>query len=163
MNTFMDISKHYFSLWISSSKRNFFLLAFLVSLSTCIQPSAFAQKKPTNTNTPAQKLTDDEKKFDTLKMGSETVWTCENNVKIKTAHSGNSYLFLFNKKLYTMSGIEASNGISHFTDMIHRMDWFIIPGKGMLFDSKAGQRLLDYCSHPELASIDKTKDVDLMK
>ena len=151
------------SLSTSHSKRNYFLLACFLSLAICSQSTAFAQKKPANTNPQAQKLNDDEKKFDTLKMSPETVWTCENNVKIKTAHSGNSYLFLFNKKLYTMSGIEALNGISHFTDMIHRLDWFIIPGKAMLFDSKAGQRLVDYCSHPELASIDKTKDVDLMK
>jgi hypothetical protein len=152
-------SKKYVSIFM----KNLLLTIPLLALVVCFQSTSFAQKKPTNTPAPTQKLAEDEKKYEMLKAGPETIWTCENNVKVKTAKSGNSYLFLFNKKLYTMSGIEALNGISHFTDMVHRVDWFIIPGKAMLFDSKAGQRLLDYCSHPELASIDKTKEVDLMK
>jgi len=152
-------SKKYVSIFM----KNLLLAIPLLALVVCFQSTSFAQKKPANTPASTQKLADDEKKYEMLKAGPETIWTCENNVKVKTAQSGNSYLFLFNKKLYTMSGIEALNGISHFTDMVHRVDWFIIPGKAMLFDSKAGQRLLDYCSHPELASIDKTKEVDLMK
>jgi hypothetical protein len=149
--------------YLSNFMKNLLLAIPLLALVVCFQSPSFAQKKPTNTPAPTQKLVEDEKKYEMLKAGPETIWTCENNVKVKTAQSGNSYLLLFNKKLYTMSGIEALNGISHFTDMVHRVDWFIIPGKAMLFDSKAGQRLLDYCSHPELASIDKTKEVDLMK
>jgi hypothetical protein len=125
--------------------------------------SSFAEKKPVNKPAPTKSTADDEKKFDELKMGNETVWTCENKVIVKTAQVGNNYLLLFNKKLYTMNGIEALNGVSHFTDIVNRLDWFIIPGKAMLFDSKAGQRLLDYCAHSGLAVIDKSKEVDLMK
>jgi hypothetical protein len=153
------ISKKYVSIFMKNLLLTIPFFTFII----CFQSPSFAQKKPANTSAATQKLLEDEKKYEMLKAGPETIWTCENNVKVKTAQSGNSYLFLFNKKLYTMSGIEALNGISHFTDVVHRIDWFIIPGKAMLFDSKAGQRLLDYCSHPELASIDKTKEVDLMK
>ena len=138
-------------------------------ISTCLclfflayHSDANAQKKSNNpmTNTSPS---EDEKKFDMLKGGKETIWTCENNVRIRTAHSGNSYLFLYNKKLYTMNGIEALNGVSRFSDIVHRVDWIIIPGKAMLFDSKVGQRLIDYCHHPELAIVDKSKEIDLMK
>lgn len=133
-------------------------LALLLSF----QPNVFAQKNNSK-NVPSTSLSEDEKKFNLLKVGNETVWTCENNVKVKTAQSGNNYLFLFNRKLYTMTGIEALNGVSRFSDIVHRYDWFIIPGKAMLFDSKAGQRLLDYCKHAELPVVDNSKAVDLMK
>jgi len=132
---------------------------FFLILLLSFQTSVYAQKK----NTPSLSVSDDEKKFDMLKVGNETVWTCENNVKVKTAQSGNNYLFLFNKKLFTMTGIEALNGVSRFSDIVHRYDWFIIPGKAMLFDSKAGQRLLDYCKHADLPIVDNSKAVDLMK
>ena len=126
------------------------------------QTNVFAQKNNSK-NTPMTSLSEDEKKFEMLKVGNETVWTCENNVKVKTAQSGNNYLFLFNRKLFTMTGIEALNGVSRFSDIVHRYDWFIIPGKAMLFDSKAGQRLLDYCKHADLPVVDNSKAVDLMK
>ena len=135
---------------------------FLSILFFSFQTSVFAQKNNSK-NTPSSSLSEDEKKFDMLKVGNETVWTCENNVKVKTAQSGNNYLFLFNRKLFTMTGIEALNGVSRFSDIVHRYDWFIIPGKAMLFDSKAGQRLLDYCKHADLPTVDNSKAVDLMK
>jgi len=138
------------------------ILAFLCACFLAFSSDVHAQKKvnkPSSSGSPSE----DEKKFDLLKAGNETIWTCENNVKVKTAQSGNYYLFLYNKKLYTMNGVEALNGISRFSDIVHRVDWFIIPGKAMLFDSKAGQRLLDYCKHAELASADNSKENDLMK
>jgi hypothetical protein len=143
--------------------RLFIVGTFLSVVLLAFQSYAHAQKKntiqaPTKTNS-----SEDEKKFDMLKSGNETLWTCENNVKVKTAQAGSQYLFLHNKKLYTMNGIEALNGVSRFSDIVHRIDWIIIPGKAMLFDSKAGQRLLDYCSHPDLAVVDKSKEIDLMK
>jgi hypothetical protein len=134
----------------------------LLALLLIFQTNVFAQKNNSK-NVPSTSLSEDEKKFDLLKVGNETVWTCENNVKVKTAQSGNNYLFLFNRKLFTMTGIEALNGVSRFSDIVHRYDWFIIPGKAMLFDSKAGQRLLDYCKHAELPVVDNSKAVDLMK
>ncbi len=141
---------------------------FIVGISLWVffltyQSDAHAQKTNTTKSSTSVASSEDEKKFNMLKSGNETVWTCENNVKVKTAQSGSQYLFLHNKKLYTMNGIEALNGVSRFSDIVHRMDWIIIPGKAMLFDSKAGQRLLDYCNHPNLAVVDKSKEVDLMK
>jgi len=145
-------SLYNFTRWFISS-------AFLCAIFLTYHSDSHAQKKnPTVTSS-----SEDEKKFEMLKSGNETVWTCENNVKVKTALVGNQYLFLHNKKLYTMNGIEALNGVSRFSDIVHRIDWIIIPGKAMLFDSKAGQRLLDYCSHPNLALVDKSKEADLMK
>ena len=136
-------------------------LCFMILLLS-FHTSVYAQKSIPK-NTPSPTLSEDEKKFEMLKVGNETVWTCENNVKVKTAQSGNNYLFLFNRKLFTMTGIEALNGVSRFSDIVHRYDWFIIPGKAMLFDSKAGQRLLDYCKHADLPIVDNSKAVDLMK
>jgi len=136
---------------------------FLCAVFLGYQSDAHAQKKITNQLPTRTNTSEDEKKFDMLKSGNETVWTCENNVKVKTAQAGSQYLFLHNKKLYTMNGIEALNGVSRFSDIVHRIDWIIIPGKAMLFDSKAGQRLLDYCNHPDLTLVDKSKEIDLMK
>jgi len=142
--------------------RLFIVASLLCSVLLVYQSNAHAQKKNTNQTT-RMNSSEDEKKFDMLKSGNETVWTCENNVKVKTAEAGSQYLFLHNKKLYTMNGIEALNGVSRFSDIVHRIDWIIIPGKAMLFDSKAGQRLLDYCNHPDLTLVDKSKEIDLMK
>ena len=136
---------------------------FVCATLLAYQSDAYAQKKNTNQTPSKVSSSEDEKKFDMLKSGNEIVWTCENNIKVKTAQAGSQYLFLHNKKLYTMNGIEALNGVSRFSDIVHRLDWVIIPGKAMLFDSKAGQRLLDYCNHPELAVVDQSKQVDLMK
>ena len=143
--------------------RLFIASTFLCAILLAYQSNAYAQKKNTNQTASKVSSSEDEKKFDKLKSSNETVWTCENNVKVKTAQAGGQYLFLHNKKLYTMNGIEALNGVSRFSDMVHRIDWIIIPGKAMLFDSKAGQRLLDYCNHPDLAFVDKSKEIDLMK
>jgi hypothetical protein len=143
--------------------RLFIVGIFLSVVLLAYQSDANAQKKNTSQAPTKTNSSDDEKKFDMLKSGNETTWTCENNVKVKTAQTGSQYLFLHNKKLYTMNGIEALNGVSRFSDIVHRIDWIIIPGKAMLFDSKAGQRLLDYCSHPDLAVVDKSKEIDLMK
>ena len=147
---------------LSQKTRSLILLAFLCAFFFAHASVAHAQKK-VNKPSSSGSLSEDEKKFDMLKSGNETIWTCENNIKVKTAQSGSYYLFLHNKKLYTMNGVEALNGISRFSDIVHRVDWFIIPGKAMLFDSKAGQRLLDYCKHAELASADNSKENDLMK
>jgi hypothetical protein len=141
----------------------FMIGAFLFAILLAYQSDAYAQKKNINQTPSKVSSSEDEKKFDMLKSSNETVWTCENNVKVKTAQAGGQYLFLHNKKLYTMNGIEALNGVSRFSDIVHRIDWVIIPGKAMLFDSKAGQRLLDYCNHPDLAVVDKSKEIDLMK
>lgn len=142
--------------------RHCFFGVLVAALISGFFPTAHAQKKPAATQS-AAKISEEEKKFDALKRHSETVWTCENNVILKTAYSDNNYLFLHNKKLYIMSGIEALNGVSRYSDGIHRVDWFIIPGKAMLFDSKIGQRLLDYCSHPELVAADTSKGPELLK
>jgi len=148
--------------WSHHPMSFFFIGTFYCMFFLAYHSDANAQKKSNNAMTNTS-LSEDEKKFDLLKVGKETIWTCDNNVRVKTAQSGNSYLFLYNKKLYTMNGIEALNGVSRFSDIVHRIDWFIIPGKAMLFDSKVGQRLLDYCKHPELAFVDKSKETDLMK
>ena len=145
--------------WLYNATHYFIFSIFLCAIFLAYQSDAHAQKK----NPTVASSSEDEKKFEMLKSGNETVWTCENNVKVKTALVGNQYLFLHNKKLYTMNGIEALNGVSRFSDIVHRLDWVIIPGKAMLFDSKAGQRLLDYCKHPDLAVVDQSKQVDLMK
>lgn len=162
MIDFLFNSKNYQPHWSHYLTRVFIISTFLCLFVLAYHSDANAQKKSNNpiANTSPS---EDEKKFDMLKGGKETIWTCENNVRVKTAHSGNSYLFLYNKKLYTMNGIDALNGVSRFSDIVHRIDWFIIPGKAMLFDSKVGQRLLDYCQHPELAFVDKSKETDLMK
>jgi hypothetical protein len=150
---------HYRSVKLTGITPNVMIYICLLILLLSFQTNIYAQKK----NTPPLLASEDEKKFDMLKVGNETVWTCENNVKVKTAQSGNNYLFLFNRKLFTMTGIEALNGVSRFSDIVHRYDWFIIPGKAMLFDSKAGQRVLDYCKHADLPTVDHSKSVDLMK
>ena len=156
-------SEKYNNNWLYSVIRFFIIGIFLCAIFLAYQSDAHAQKKNTNQTPQKANSSEDEKKFDMLKSGNETVWTCENNIKVKTAQAGGQYLFLHNKKLYTMNGIEALNGVSRFSDIVHRIDWIIIPGKAMLFDSKAGQRLLDYCNHPDLAVVDKSKEVDLMK
>ena len=152
----------YHSVKHASITQHVMICVCLLILLFGFQTNVFAQKNNSK-NTPMTSLSEDEKKFEMLKVGNETVWTCENNVKVKTAQSGNNYLFLFNRKLFTMTGIEALNGVSRFSDIVHRYDWFIIPGKAMLFDSKAGQRLLDYCKHADLPVVDNSKAVDLMK
>jgi len=148
--------KHSFSRCLMLS-----LFASVMTLVHLSDAGAQSSKKPSNTNSNTN-VPSDEKKYDLLKSAQETIWTCENNVVVKTSNIGHSYLLLFNKKLFTMTGIEALNGVSHFTDMASKFDWFIIPGKAMLFDSKAGQRLLDYCQTPEMKNV-KLPESNLMK
>jgi hypothetical protein len=162
MFEFLFNPEKYISHSFNHFTRVFFTSIFFCAIFFTYHSEVHAQKKNNQPPTKANS-SEDEKKFDMLKSSNETVWTCENNVKVKTAQAGGQYLFLHNKKLYTMNGIEALNGVSRFSDMVHRIDWIIIPGKAMLFDSKAGQRLLDYCNHPDLAFVDKSKEVDLMK
>jgi len=147
------------NLVINLISKVFMMSIFAFSILLADLPNVYGQnsKQSSNNNT-----LNDEKKYDLLKSSQETVWTCENNVVVKTSHITNGYLLLFNKKLFTMTGIEALNGVSHFTDMVHKFDWFIIPGKAMLFDSKAGQRLLDYCQTPEMKNV-KLPESNLMK
>jgi hypothetical protein len=132
------------------------LFASLVSLNSMAE-----QKSKSKVTTPV--MSEDEKKFEELKNGTEQVWTCENNVKLKTLKIQDKFILLWNKKLHTMGGINALNGVSHFQDNLSKLDYVIIPNKAMLFDTKSNQRLLDYCKTPEMASSVVSQDNDLMK
>jgi len=105
----------------------------------------------------------DEVKFSQINGTEEEIWTCENNVTIKSTKYANDYFLLWNKKLYSFRKVEALNGVSHFKNTTHFLDWMIIPNKAMLFDTKAGQRVLDYCKVPAMMNTVMLQEVDLMK
>jgi len=146
------------------SWKNLVSKTFIIFAVGCVLTLSYVSDTNAQNSKAAQNLNhlSDEKKFDLLKGAQELIWTCENNVTVKTSNIGTNYLVLFNKKLFTMTGIEALNGVSHFTDMGSRFDWFIIPGKAMLFDSKIGQRVLDYCQTAEMKHV-KVPESNLMK
>jgi hypothetical protein len=131
----------------------------------CITSHAQTNSKNKSNSKPAAitAVSDDEKKFDVVKADNESVWTCENNIKVKTALNNNNYFLLWNKKLYSFRKVEALNGVSHFKNTTHFLDWMIIPNKAMLFDTKAGQRVLDYCKVLAMMNTVMLQEVDLMK
>jgi hypothetical protein len=141
------------------------ILVGVILMFLSITSHAQTNSKNKSTSKPAAitAVSDDEKKFDVVKADNESVWTCENNIKVKTALNNNNYFLLWNKKMYVLSSVDALNGVSHYADIINKIDWLVIPGKAMLFDTKAGQRLLDYCKTPDMMKTTLTQDTDLMK
>ncbi len=127
--------------------------------------SAYAVEKKVakNTSTATTSKTDSGK-FDELKLTAANVWRCENNVIVKTAESSQGYLMLWNNKLFIMNKIDALSGVNRYTNDTYHLNWIEIPDKAMLFDFKVGQRVLDYCKTPELASQAPSKNQeDLLK
>lgn len=110
--------------------------------------------------TPPSSIDSDAKRFDTLKLNEPNIWRCENNVIVKTANSSEGYLMFWNNKLYIMNKIDALKGVQRYTNDTNHLNWIEIPDKAMLFDFKLGQRLLDYCKTPELASITSSPEQD---
>jgi hypothetical protein len=127
----------------------------------CLPNTSFAEKKIVVKSLPAQ--VEDEKKFELVKGNEEDVWTCENNVTVRTSKSSNGYFLLWNKKMYSLLSVDALNGVSHYKDSVNLIDWIIIPNKAMLFDTKAGHRLLDYCKIPSMKNAVLSQETDLMK
>ena len=83
------------------------------------------------------------------------IWTCENNLQIKTALSKNAdLLLLWNKKLHTLQIIQSLPGSQRYHDPVNKLDWLVISDKAMLFDAKAGQRIADYCKTEEMRNIE---------
>lgn len=53
------------------------------------------------------------------------------------------------KASYTLTPEETTSGAVRLEDKKAGMVWLQIPAKSMLMDTRAGQRLLDGCTHPE--------------
>jgi len=143
------------------------LVAFLLVTSSAFSfsTSTYAVEKKAPKNTPATTSSKtDSGKFEELKLTAANVWRCENNVIVKTAESSQGYLMLWNNKLYIMNKIDALSGVNRYTSNTYNLNWIEIPDKAMLFDFKSGQRVLDYCKTPELASQAPSKNQeDLLK
>jgi hypothetical protein len=134
-------------------KKSIFLIflssLFLLSLNFV---SAEEKKVTKQTKSSANKNVSDTKKFDDLRVSEANIWRCENNVFVRTAESAQGFLMLWNTKLYTMSRVDALNGVQRYSNEASHLHWVEIPEKAMLFNFKIGQRILDYCKTPELAS-----------
>ena len=120
-------------------------------LSVNFAQSSFAQnKQKTATKQPPSHNT--EKEFESLKNGETSTWNCDNKLQIKTAAAKNGeVLLIWDKKLHKLQLKEALPGAQRFIEPNSKLELLIIPDKSMLFDSKAGQRVLDYCKTQEMA------------
>ena len=139
---------------------NFLILS--IFFLTCLHSPAESKEAVKPKKLIPKQMTD-EMKFSQINGTEEEIWTCENNVTIKSKKYANDYFLLWNKKLYSFRKVEALHGVSHFKNTTHFLDWMIIPNKAMLFDTKAGQRVLDYCKVPAMMSTVMLQEVDLMK
>ena len=126
----------------------FLLICTVLIFSASIQ--ATEKKAPKNNSAVSAKT--DASKFDELKLVDASIWRCENNIIVKTAESSKGYLMLWKNKLYIMNKIDSLRGVQRYTNDTYHLNWIEIPDKAMLFDFKLGQRVLDYCKTPELAS-----------
>lgn len=86
-----------------------------------------------------------------FKPGVVSTWFCESNLQIKTANSELAgLLLLWNKKIHSFQLVQSLPGSQRFHDADTNLDFLVIPDKAMLFDAKAGQRLVDYCKTEEM-------------
>lgn len=86
-----------------------------------------------------------------FKPGIVSTWFCENNLQIKTANSELAgLLVLWNKKIHSFQLVQSLPGSQRFHDEDTHLDFLVIPDKAMLFDAKAGQRLVDYCKTEDM-------------
>ena len=117
-------------------------------------PQTFAQNSPSpatvkkQTTRPSAKQLTDDQQFEQRKISEVHLWTCENQVSLKTAHSEKGLMLLWNKKLYQFSEVDALTGATKFIDLKNQLQWLVIPEKAMLLNAKLGQRLLDHCKSP---------------
>lgn len=131
-------------------KSKILITSALVLASLVAQPS-FAQnkKKQASKKEPAVSA---EKELDNLKSGDTATWSCDNKLEIKTAASKNGgVLLVWDKKLHKLQLKEALPGAQRYIELTSKLELLIIPDKSMLFDSKVGQRLVDYCKTQEMA------------
>jgi hypothetical protein len=126
------------------------ITTLLVLASLAAQPTFAENKKKQSTK--KEPAVSAEKELDTLKNGDTSVWSCDNKLEIKTASSKNGgVLLIWDKKLHKLQLKEALPGAQRFIEPTSKLELLIIPDKSMLFDSKAGQRLVDYCKTQEMA------------
>ena len=122
-------------------------------------PQTFAQNSPSpatvkkQTTRPSAKQLSDDQQFEQRKISEVHLWTCENQVSLKTAQSEKGLMLLWNKKLYQFSEVDALTGATKFIDLNNQLHWLVIPEKAMLLNSKLGQRLLDHCKSPALSNL----------
>lgn len=134
-NTFIKISKIF--------------LVFALAVQGISIANAQSTKKQTPTPTASNQNPElDMQKF---KPGVVSTWFCENNSQIKTANSELAGLLLYwNKKIHSFQLVQSLPGSQRFRDEDSKMDFLVIPDKAMLFDTKAGVRLVDYCKTDEM-------------
>lgn len=127
-----------------------FVASLVILASLAIQPTFAQNKKKQKTKKEPAVLA--EKELETLKNGDTSIWSCENKLEIKTAASKNGgVLLVWDKKLHQLQLKEALPGAQRFIEPTSKLELLIIPDKSMLFDSKVGQRLVDYCKTQEMA------------
>jgi hypothetical protein len=141
-------------LFVKCSKliQRFSILFVLICSIFIFNASIQASEKKVPKNNPTLSAKTDAGKFDELKLVDASIWRCENNIIVKTAESSKGYLMLWKNKLYIMNKIDSLRGVQRYTNDTYHLNWVEIPDKAMLFDFKLGQRVLDYCKTPELAS-----------
>jgi hypothetical protein len=106
------------------------------------------QKKTATKQDPVAQI---EKELVALKSGDTTLWTCENKLQMKTAISKNGEILLvWDKKIHKLQLQESLPGAQRYMEPTSKIELLIIPDKSMLFDSKLGQRLVDYCKTQEM-------------
>jgi len=132
--------------------QRFSILFVLICSIFIFNASIQASEKKVPKNNPTLSAKTDAGKFDELKLVDASIWRCENNIIDKTAESSKGYLMLWKNKLYIMNKIDSLRGVQRYTNDTYHLNWVEIPDKAMLFDFKLGQRVLDYCKTPELAS-----------
>jgi hypothetical protein len=132
--------------------QRFSILFVLICSIFIFNASIQASEKKVPKNNPTLSAKTDAGKFDELKLVDASIWRCENNIIVKTAESSKGYLMLWKNKLYIMNKIDSLRGVQRYTNDTYHLNWVEIPDKAMLFDFKLGQRVLDYCKTPELAS-----------
>lgn len=126
-------------------------IIFLLAASATVHLTAQAQSKRPSSKKQEVHLQAD-KELDSLKQGETSIWNCENKLQMKTATSKNGdVLLVWDKKLHTLKLKEALPGAQRFIEPNSKLELLIIPDKSMLFDSKIGQRLVDYCKTQEMS------------
>ena len=86
-------------------------------------PQTFAQNSPSpatvkkQTTRPSAKQLTDDQQFEQRKISEVHLWTCENQVSLKTAQSEKGLMLLWNKKLYQFSEVDALTGATKFIDL----------------------------------------------
>lgn len=132
------------------------LAAGLLCAGSALAQTAAPAKKPAAKAPAAKPLAPaDEAQLTAAKGALLGDYDCEFGEKAKLGENATAgYLDVAVKgKTHTMKPVLSSTGALRLEDVTGRTLWLQIGDKSMLMDTKAGQRLVDKCVHPEQAKV----------